>query len=182
MNSVSATMQMFERAGPHASWRAVAAPEPAVIGRTGMAWSRFFLRLAHPGEPIKVEHDKSAPAGIYHTRATVLSATAQLDNGDSTSACQALTPDLGRSVTADSTLMRQFDVVSKTCAARAATASAATTIDSSAATARHDSAAGSANKRGDAATVLAAPIAGSDTTHGKAAKPATPRALSSIKP
>jgi len=128
------------------------------------------------------ELGQHAPAGIYHTRATVLSATAQLDNGDSTSACQALTPDLGRSVTADSTLMRQFDVVSKTCAARAATASAATTIDSSAATARHDSAAGSANKRGDAATVLAAPIAGSDTTHGKAAKPATPRALSSIKP
>lgn len=79
-----------------------------------------------------------APAGIYHTRATVLSATAQLDNGDSTSACQAVTPDLGRSANADSTLARQLDAVAKTCAARAASA-AATTIDSSAVKARRDS-------------------------------------------
>jgi D-alanyl-D-alanine dipeptidase len=30
-----------------------------------MGWSQFFTRLAHRGEPLKVEGDKRAPAGIY---------------------------------------------------------------------------------------------------------------------
>ena len=36
-----------------------------MIGRAGMGWSRFSSRLARRGEPLKVEHDKRAPAGIY---------------------------------------------------------------------------------------------------------------------
>ena len=36
-----------------------------MIGRAGMGWSSFFIRLARRGEPIKVEGDKRAPAGIY---------------------------------------------------------------------------------------------------------------------
>ena len=65
MNEKAASLQLFERTAPADPWRAVAAAEPAVIGRTGMAWSAFFRRLARPGEPIKVEGDKRAPAGIY---------------------------------------------------------------------------------------------------------------------
>ena len=42
-----------------------APPEPALIGRGGMGWSQFFAQLARRGEPIKVEGDKRAPAGIY---------------------------------------------------------------------------------------------------------------------
>ena len=42
-----------------------ASAEPAVIGRAGMAWSQFFRRSARRGEPIKVEGDKRAPAGVY---------------------------------------------------------------------------------------------------------------------
>jgi general secretion pathway protein A len=122
-----------------------------------------------------------APAGIYQTRATVLSATAQLDNGDSTSACQALTPDLGRAANTDSSLAREFDAVSKTCVARAASASAATAVDSNAVHARHDSTATPTNKPAGAATV-AAPVAASDTARPSRAKPATPHALSSTKP
>ena len=65
MGSTSARLQLFEREASGKPWRAIGPPEPAVIGRTGMAWSRFFRSLARPGEPLKVEHDKSAPAGIF---------------------------------------------------------------------------------------------------------------------
>jgi L,D-peptidoglycan transpeptidase YkuD (ErfK/YbiS/YcfS/YnhG family) len=65
MNSTAATMRLYQRASPGDPWRALDAPEPALIGKAGMAWSQFFLRLARRGEPIKVDGDKRAPAGIY---------------------------------------------------------------------------------------------------------------------
>jgi L,D-peptidoglycan transpeptidase YkuD (ErfK/YbiS/YcfS/YnhG family) len=65
MNTKVATMRLFERATPVAPWRAVGRPEPAMIGRAGMAWSHFFRQLARPREPIKVDGDQRAPAGIY---------------------------------------------------------------------------------------------------------------------
>jgi len=65
MNSVAARMQLFERAGPRSPWRALGAAEPALIGRAGMGWSQFYRNFSRPGEPIKVEGDKRAPAGVY---------------------------------------------------------------------------------------------------------------------
>ena len=65
MNDPAATMRLYERTSAAASWRALGAAEPALIGRGGMGWSPFFLQLARRGEPIKVEGDKRAPAGIY---------------------------------------------------------------------------------------------------------------------
>jgi len=65
MNELAATMRLYERASAGEPWRAVSDAEPATIGRTGMGWSQFFLKLARRGEPIKVEGDKRAPAGIY---------------------------------------------------------------------------------------------------------------------
>ncbi len=65
MNATSATLQQFERAAPSEPWRAVSQPEPAVVGRAGMAWAQSYRRLARPGEPLKVEGDKRAPAGVY---------------------------------------------------------------------------------------------------------------------
>jgi L,D-peptidoglycan transpeptidase YkuD (ErfK/YbiS/YcfS/YnhG family) len=65
MNSTAATMQLFERASRASSWRALGEPEPALIGKAGMAWSQFHRALARPGNPIKVEGDKRAPAGVY---------------------------------------------------------------------------------------------------------------------
>ncbi len=64
-NDTAATMRLYERAAPGERWRPVAAAEPVLIGRGGMAWSHFFRRFARAGEPIKVEGDKRAPAGIY---------------------------------------------------------------------------------------------------------------------
>jgi L,D-peptidoglycan transpeptidase YkuD (ErfK/YbiS/YcfS/YnhG family) len=58
-------MRLFERDAPGAAWRAAAPPEPVVLGRAGLAWSHFYRSLARPGEPVKVEGDKRAPAGVY---------------------------------------------------------------------------------------------------------------------
>jgi L,D-peptidoglycan transpeptidase YkuD (ErfK/YbiS/YcfS/YnhG family) len=65
MNDVVATMRLYERASANAAWRALGATEPATIGKVGMGWSQFFLKLARRGEPLKVEGDKRTPAGIY---------------------------------------------------------------------------------------------------------------------
>jgi L,D-peptidoglycan transpeptidase YkuD (ErfK/YbiS/YcfS/YnhG family) len=65
MNDLAATMRLYERASANEAWRALGDAEPATIGRTGMGWSQFFTKLARRGEPIKVEGDKRAPAGIY---------------------------------------------------------------------------------------------------------------------
>jgi L,D-peptidoglycan transpeptidase YkuD (ErfK/YbiS/YcfS/YnhG family) len=65
MNDMAATMRLYERTSKTEKWQALGATEPALIGRGGMGWSPFFLQLARRGEPIKVEGDKRAPAGIY---------------------------------------------------------------------------------------------------------------------
>ena len=65
MDSLPATAQLFERASPKGGWRSVGEAEPAVVGRAGIAWSHWFRHLARAQEPIKIEGDKRAPAGIY---------------------------------------------------------------------------------------------------------------------
>jgi L,D-peptidoglycan transpeptidase YkuD (ErfK/YbiS/YcfS/YnhG family) len=65
MNDMAATMRLYERASANAAWQALDATEPATIGKAGMGWSQFFLKLARRGEPLKVEGDKRTPAGIY---------------------------------------------------------------------------------------------------------------------
>src|SRR4051812_24792314 len=65
MNDTAATMRRYERGSAKEAWRALDAAEPATIGRAGMGWLPFFLKLARRGEPLKVEGDKRTPAGIY---------------------------------------------------------------------------------------------------------------------
>lgn len=65
MNDTPVEMRLYERASPAEPWRAVAPSEPAMLGRAGMGWSHFFRRYARPNEPLKVEGDKRAPAGIF---------------------------------------------------------------------------------------------------------------------
>jgi L,D-peptidoglycan transpeptidase YkuD (ErfK/YbiS/YcfS/YnhG family) len=64
-NAPAATLQTFERATPKDSWKAIGAAEPALVGKAGMAWSHFFRDLRRGNEPVKVEGDKRAPAGVY---------------------------------------------------------------------------------------------------------------------
>ena len=70
MDITPATAQLFERVSVNDKWRARGAPEPALVGRAGMAWAPMFRHLARPGEPIKAEGDKRAPAGIYPLNGT----------------------------------------------------------------------------------------------------------------
>jgi len=65
MTDTSATMRLFERGAPNEAWHALSDAEPAMIGKTGMGWSRFYASLARRGEPIKIEGDKRAPAGVF---------------------------------------------------------------------------------------------------------------------
>jgi len=65
MDSTPATAQLFARASAGERWRALGPPEPALVGRAGMAWAHTFRHLARAGEPIKAEGDKRAPAGVY---------------------------------------------------------------------------------------------------------------------
>lgn len=76
MNATTATAELFERTAINSPWRPLGSPEPAVIGRAGMAWAPTFRHLAAAGEPIKIEGDKRAPAGVYrigHSFGTVAS-------------------------------------------------------------------------------------------------------------
>jgi D-alanyl-D-alanine dipeptidase len=65
MNTPAARLQRFARANASAPWRPDGAPTSALIGRNGIGWGYPFRALARPGEPVKVEGDRRAPAGIY---------------------------------------------------------------------------------------------------------------------
>ena len=68
-NSVSGTLQRFERGTPRAKWKAVGQPFAIVVGKTGLAWGDGLVgnqRLgADAGDPIKREGDGKAPAGVF---------------------------------------------------------------------------------------------------------------------
>lgn len=66
MNSAAARLQRFERTSPGEPWRPVGGLQSALVGTKGMAWGRIFQAFARDGEPIKIEGDKRAPAGVYH--------------------------------------------------------------------------------------------------------------------
>jgi L,D-peptidoglycan transpeptidase YkuD (ErfK/YbiS/YcfS/YnhG family) len=61
----AATARLYERAAPGDAWRALGEAEPALIGKSGMAWSYFFRTFSRKSEPLKAEGDKRVPAGIY---------------------------------------------------------------------------------------------------------------------
>lgn len=65
MRDVQASVRLYDRTSPNDQWRPRGPVEPAVVGKAGLGWSQFFASLARGKEPIKVEGDKRAPAGIY---------------------------------------------------------------------------------------------------------------------
>ena len=68
-DSVGATLRRFERDAAGASWHPAAAPVPAVVGRTGLAWGAGLLPAAgdraRPSGPVKREGDGRSPAGAF---------------------------------------------------------------------------------------------------------------------
>jgi len=65
MNTPAGRLQRFARANASGPWRPDGPPVSALIGRNGIGWGYPFRALARPGEPLKVEGDRRAPAGIY---------------------------------------------------------------------------------------------------------------------
>ena len=63
--SSSATITTYERKSPTGDWRKVGEPARAKVGRAGVGWGHPYRDLAKPGEPIKREGDKRAPAGVF---------------------------------------------------------------------------------------------------------------------
>ncbi|MGH7619584.1 MAG: AAA family ATPase [Gemmatimonadaceae bacterium] len=89
-----------------------------------------------------------APLPIDRTRATVLASQAHLDNGDTTSACQGISPDMTATAAADTSLAHQLTAVSSVCASRATLTNAVVSPDTAMrATAARDSVAKPAAKR-----------------------------------
>lgn len=68
-NSVSGTLQRYERHRPSDAWKVVGQPFPIVVGKTGLAWGDGLIANeqlgAEAGEPIKQEGDGKAPAGVF---------------------------------------------------------------------------------------------------------------------
>jgi D-alanyl-D-alanine dipeptidase len=68
-NSVSGTLQRFERHDIHAKWKAIGQPFPIVVGKAGLAWGSGVVGNqqlgADAGDPIKHEGDGKAPAGVF---------------------------------------------------------------------------------------------------------------------
>lgn len=65
MDTSIAMTQLFERESERAAWHAIHIPEPAVLGRSGLAWGASFRNVGLDGEPLKTEGDMRTPAGIY---------------------------------------------------------------------------------------------------------------------
>jgi L,D-peptidoglycan transpeptidase YkuD (ErfK/YbiS/YcfS/YnhG family) len=65
MTSTEASLQRFTRRSRGAPWRADGGPVTALIGHNGVGWAYAFRAFAQPGEPVKVDGDKKAPAGFF---------------------------------------------------------------------------------------------------------------------
>ena len=87
------------------------------------------------------------PLPLDRTRAVVLTSQAHLDNGDTTSACQGISPDLASSANPDSALAHQLTAVSSVCASRATLTNAAASPDTTHPAVTRDSIANPAVKR-----------------------------------
>ncbi|MFK0380184.1 L,D-transpeptidase [Pandoraea sp. NPDC090278] len=83
-NSLSGTLQRFERGEPRDKWAAVAPPFPIVVGKTGLAWGSGLITAeqlgADIGDPVKQEGDGKAPAGVF-SLGTAFGYEAQLPAG-----------------------------------------------------------------------------------------------------
>ncbi|MGE0280524.1 MAG: hypothetical protein AB7P20_07915 [Rhizobiaceae bacterium] len=71
LSTAKATMRLYQRAAPGAPWQPVREAEPVLVGRNGLAWALPYRRFAARGEPIKIEGDKRAPAGVFRLGASI---------------------------------------------------------------------------------------------------------------
>ncbi len=65
MHGTTGSAQRFSRASPRAPWRPAGGAFTALLSYRGVAWAHAFRRYAAKGEPIKVDGDLCAPAGVF---------------------------------------------------------------------------------------------------------------------
>jgi L,D-peptidoglycan transpeptidase YkuD (ErfK/YbiS/YcfS/YnhG family) len=61
-DSMNGQLQRFDRTSD--GWRAAGPPVPVLFGRSGLAWGRGLMN-GPEDSPVKVEHDRRAPAGVF---------------------------------------------------------------------------------------------------------------------
>ncbi len=64
-NTFKGSVVTYSRNSPSADWKPNGSRKPIVVGRKGLAWGWTAASFASPGEPMKREGDKRAPAGIF---------------------------------------------------------------------------------------------------------------------
>lgn len=69
-NATEGTLQRYERATEHATWRPVGEPISIIVGKNGLGWGAGVAPTDDPGvqapsDPVKTEGDGRAPAGIF---------------------------------------------------------------------------------------------------------------------
>lgn len=65
-DSSHASLSIFERGQKDWFWVRIGNAARVTVGRAGLGWGHTFRHLAKPGEPIKQEGDKRAPAGVFN--------------------------------------------------------------------------------------------------------------------
>ncbi|MEN3370554.1 MAG: zinc D-Ala-D-Ala dipeptidase [Verrucomicrobiota bacterium] len=61
-------LRAFERSGSSGRWKPRDAVVPVVGGKKGLGWGRGLVAIEASGEPMKIEGDNRAPAGIFRLR------------------------------------------------------------------------------------------------------------------
>lgn len=94
------------------------------------------LEMARGDRSSAIQHltqlQQHAPVGLARSRAVILTAIAQLDGGDTTSACRSIGTGVDSATAANTVVAREIEGVSSVCVARAAGEVAATPADSAA--------------------------------------------------
>jgi L,D-peptidoglycan transpeptidase YkuD (ErfK/YbiS/YcfS/YnhG family) len=65
MNSSAATLALYSRDNHSEPWRQLGPAQSVTLGERGIAWGAGFTQLARRGEPVKNEHDRRTPAGVF---------------------------------------------------------------------------------------------------------------------
>jgi L,D-peptidoglycan transpeptidase YkuD (ErfK/YbiS/YcfS/YnhG family) len=67
-DAIDGRLQLYQRSGAGDSWSAVGKPFDIVVGKKGMGWGAGAVPMnaaSSPGDPVKHEGDRKAPAGIF---------------------------------------------------------------------------------------------------------------------
>ena len=100
------------------------------------------LELSRGDRPAAIQHltklAQLVPSGVDHARAMVLMAFAHLDSGDTTAACETVSPELMSAAAPDTALAHRLTGISSACAARSAAAPVAPVATDTSKRAGHD--------------------------------------------